>query len=172
MRKKKNKPRVIVMSVDDDSWVDENEEEEDEEGLDPIAEDIRINQRNPADCAVCALCMFLGVDYNDFIGGFPFLSEKIQSVRTGGLNKDVMMQIAATVRGRPMMIMYNHYDYNNKRKKDIFKMFAGVPAVMSAMSLNYPGVAHAVYWDGEKIHDHSNKNKYTKRTIRPYEIMF
>lgn len=165
------KHKVIVMSVSDDEWMDENEEE-DEDMLDPIAEDIRINQRNPADCAVCALCMFLDVDYNDFISKFPFLSEKIQSVRTGGLNKETMMQIAATVKGRPMMLLYNRFDYNNKRKKDIFKMFAGIPAIMSTVSLNYPGVAHAVYWDGKKIHDPSNKNKYTKRTIRPYEIMF
>lgn len=140
--------------------------------LDIDKEDLYVNQRNPADCAVCALAMFAGYSYEEFLQGYPFLIRVIQKLDGGGLNKDTMMLLASQVLGRPMMLLSSNHDFSGKRTEEVFRMFDGIPAIMSAVSLNYPNVAHAVYWDGKEIHDPSNKEKYTKETIKPFEILF
>lgn len=132
----------------------------------------RINQKNPADCAVCALAMFLEVDYDQLMDDLPYLVDKVKTIAGGGLNKDEMIMVASLYKRRPIILIQNYYDHEGSRTKELFKMLAGIPAVMSAISLNVPHVGHAVYWDGKKIHDPSNKNKYRKSTIKPFEIMY
>ena len=133
----------------------------------------RINQKNPADCAVCALAMFLGYDYDEILDLLPYLVGKIQSVQTGGLTSIEERLICAVLRpDDPVVVISNHHDPDGKKTKKLFKMLKGIPALMAARSLNHPNVGHAVYWDGSKIIDPSNKKRYTKKTIKPYEIMF
>ena len=130
----------------------------------------RIGQKHGSDCAVCALAMFLGYDYDEFIQALPFLVEK---VREDGLDKATIKTICLVLRrDLPICTIDNRYDPDRVKTKQIFKLLKGVPAIMSARSLNVTHAAHAVYWDGTKIIDPSPKKKYTKGTINPFEVIF
>lgn len=132
----------------------------------------RIKQRNPADCAVCCVAMFLDLRYTELLTRFPYLVEKIASIQDGGLNlyEEQLCIMAAT--GKGVINMRVHYDWDDKRKAELFKIIKDKKAILSCRSLNVPDGFHAVYWDGKKVLDPSNKKRYTKTTIRPYNIMF
>jgi hypothetical protein len=42
-------------------------------------------------------------------------------------------------------------------------MLAGRQALMSVPSINIPGLYHALYWDGKKLHDPSKLKRYTAK---------
>jgi len=129
----------------------------------------RVSQKDNADCAVCCLAMYMGVDYEELLEALPFLVTKTQK---GGLYTEQLQMIMAVWSGRPVSIIHNHYDKDREKTKQILKMLDGTPAILSARSLNYPSMGHAVYWDGSKIHDPSNKKKYNKSNISIYEVLF
>ena len=132
----------------------------------------RINQKNPADCVVCCLAMYLGTTYKELLIRYPCLVERITNVRQGGVNlyEEQLMIFAAT--GKGMIHMQIHYDWDNTRQAEVMEMLAGKKAILSVRSLNVEDAAHAVFWDGNKVLDPSNKKRYTKATVRPYNIMF
>ncbi len=116
-----------------------------------------IPQRMPADCAVAALAMFLGVTYED-IARHCTGSELVDS-------------------GMPW-VRENHILHLFKAPCDVFDrtvMDWSSPAILSVPSLNEAeGVTHSVYWDGSRVWDpqqgRKGKASYTNQLAQELAI--
>lgn len=117
------------------------------------------------------MAMYLDVSYELMIKLVPFVCENISRVRGGGMCKDEMLHIIRVISGKPPILIENHYDPDGTRAAELKEFIKGRKALLSARSLNFPGVGHCVYWDGEKLFDPSRKKTYTIETIEPYEII-
>lgn len=130
----------------------------------------RINQKNPADCAMCCVAMFCGITYEQLMERAPWLSYLTQSVNNGGMTTDQELHLISVITGRTPLVIQNHYHAEENTER-LFEMLKGKPAILSARSLNFFGGFHAVYWDGTKVIDPSNKKKYTRKTIIPFQAI-
>jgi len=131
-----------------------------------------IRQKNPGDCAVCALAMYLGLSYLEMILAFGYVCDKIAKIQGGGLNTDDMRIIIRAYTGEAPLVVTSRIDPFHDRRDDMMALIQGKKAILCAPSLNVEGVGHAVYWNGSKVFDPSKKKRFTKKTINPYEIIF
>ena len=122
-----------------------------------MTEDRFVQQRMPADCAVAALAMFLGVAYED-IARHCTGAELVDSGLT--------------------WIRENHILHLFKTPCDVFDrrvMDWSESAILSVPSLNEAeGVTHSVYWDGRRVWDpqqgREGKLTYTNQMAREVAI--
>lgn len=95
-----------------------------------------IQQRFTADCAVCCLAMFLGVDYEkvaQHCRGDELVRNGLVNMRERYIAE--LFEVAIVFR-------------------DVGKLDQTQPAVLTVPSLNSDrGQTHAVYWDGQRVWD-------------------
>ena len=123
-----------------------------------MTEDQFIRQRMPADCAIAALAMFLGVIYED-----------IARHCTG---EELVMSGLPWVREDHILNLF-------KTPCDVFDrsvMDWTAPAILSVPSLNEAeGVTHSVYWDGQRVwdpqHGREGKASYSNQMARELAVV-
>jgi len=113
-----------------------------------------MRQRFDADCAVCCLAMFLGLEYEDVAkhcAGYELV--------WAGLTNDRERAIASLYRVDVEFVDGSRIDWDR-------------PAVVTVPSLNACGerpATHAVYWDGERSWDPNSgregKRVYTNQLV-------
>jgi hypothetical protein len=116
-----------------------------------------IQQKFTADCAVAALAMFLGVDYEDIlphVAGHELVHNGLANAREKYIAG--MFEVEIVFRDRTKI------DWSQ-------------PAVLTVPSMNSEtGATHAVYWDGDRVwdpnHGRVGKKSYTNQMAREVVI--
>ena len=113
-----------------------------------------IKQRNDTDCALAAIAMIAGVDYDDL-----WLSEFVEKVvKAKGCGPELTDE-ALAIAG---FTNREHYIscYTWGLSSDHRRLLWGRKAILSVPSLNYERGYHAVAWDGFRVFDPSPKQVY------------
>lgn len=136
-----------------------------------------IKQQAEMDCYICCVAMALNLTYDQFcirIG--QNLVEKIQKQGTWTEEISWIWSCLGMVenqdyykvyRQKPLQIDDLWYGSSIAFCKEILK---GRRALIQVASLNRDGSSHLVYWDGDSLHDPSNKKTYTWEMVKPLWI--
>jgi hypothetical protein len=118
-----------------------------------------VKQRTDFDCSLAAMAMVLGKDYDEV-----WKPEDTLAV-SGGEDGKGYFGVGDYAPWLMRLNLIKHVDWverytatsNQKLVKDMIKWRR---ALLSVNSLNNEAGLHAVYWDGDKLYDPSNKNCY------------
>ena len=135
-----------------------------------MAIDTTIKQRADKDCFLCCLAMTLGISYEEMERRLG--REFVSHVAANGLvgSKDL-----ATAFGGLGLVRELHYRVLYILPEYITTGFLrnilwGRRSCLQVRSKNYPGEHHIIYWDGEALHDPSNKKTYEWQEVEPIYI--
>jgi ABC-type bacteriocin/lantibiotic exporter with double-glycine peptidase domain len=137
---------------------------------------IIMRQKNLKDCGICCLAMIMDKGYHAVKRDVLFAHRQVNGPRQfNGTTQDIDMLVlwkngirADTVEAEPSgyRIRYTKKGpliiYEKKKKNDLKKLLFGKRAILTCPSLNFHDLYHAVYWDGERLHDPSNLKRYNK----------
>ena len=110
-------------------------------------------QRTPHDCVLAAMAMAVGKDYDE-----AWTPEDTAAVvaSKGVADWEPWFTKQGLKEGRDWLVVYCSHIEQNHLKALLFAR----PALLSVCSLNNSGGWHAVYWDGFKLWDPSNRKQY------------
>lgn len=133
-----------------------------------------IKQRDRFDCMVCCVAMAIGRPYEDVLEAGLDTGAYDPEIGTGGI--DVLLaHLGFTAR---TLNKHTEGDYSLRHKPaaldaGYWREFAwGRRAIFCVPSRNHAVGSHAIYWDGERLHDPSNGKTYTHWVdVLPDEII-
>lgn len=122
-----------------------------------------VTQKTGSDCVLAAIAMAVGKSYDE-----AWTAEDTDAVtECRGIN-DYTPWMARQG-------LQEYVDYKQVWTHDnatLSAMLWGRRAILAVASLNIDGGWHAVYWDGERLYDPSNKNTFTYlHTCRVYRVV-
>lgn len=114
-------------------------------------------QKSPNDCAICCMAMLLEVSYNAVLKAARKHYKKMGMRYNGMDDKDE--RAVADALGKPIKVW--HTLTRESKDRAIRQLEDNkVRGVLCVPSINTEGEYHAVFWDGTKLIDPSNKKKY------------
>lgn len=129
-----------------------------------------IKQRADRDCFLCCLAMAIGIPYEEMASRLG--DDFVRHVAANGLvgSKDLN-----TAFGGLGLVRDSHYvtlcilpEYASTGF--LRNVLWGRRACIQVLSKNYKGEHHIVYWDGERLHDPSNKRTYEWHEVEPVNL--
>lgn len=115
-----------------------------------------VKQRSEFDCVLACLAMASEKDYDSIFD--EDFRQRIEISRTcSGDNLDEAIARAGFIKSETVKCVY----VLNTNIHIIRQMLWKRKAMLQVDSLNYESGQHMVYWDGNELHDPSNKLSYT-----------
>lgn len=110
-------------------------------------------QKNNHDCVLASIAMAVGKSYEE-----AWTNTDIDEVvKSGGVSDYIpWMEKQGLKEGKDFWIIIRSITEQDMTKV----MLKWRPAILSVASLNHDHGWHAVYWDGERMYDPSNKKRY------------
>jgi hypothetical protein len=108
-----------------------------------------VYQRSDQDCMVCVLAMFTGRDYNDIVLAARAIHPEYNSLRMA-MTHTIMRRIA---HDSGLVLLSGIY------------MDWRAPGIVGVVSKTHENCGHALFWDGETLHDPSGSGKYDRASI-------
>lgn len=129
-----------------------------------------IKQRADRDCFLCCLAMAIGVTYTEVNRrlGAHFIAHVCANGLVGSKDLDTAfggLGLMPELHYKVLFILPEYVATGFLRN-----VLWGRRACIQVRSKNYAGEHHIVYWDGEALHDPSNKNTYKWLEVEPINI--
>jgi hypothetical protein len=133
-----------------------------------------VTQRHNHDCFLCCLAMALELPYEEIVRRLP--ADRAARMQQTGADSADMREVPELLGFKLgysacwLLIAGRTVEQRDAKVRAYKATLWGRRAIVQVESINYPGDAHLVFWDGHELHDPTTKKAYVWEDVVPQHV--